>query len=373
MFKRLILQVLIITIFSISCKDKSQSPTEPSWQDIVNNWWGNFPELDNDPVIYTVSPIDTSQLYDIFPLGHIFHHKYDIPSHPIPTDHTYWTLKSDYLETTLRSPASGIITEIRNSSSGNYSDYSMIITHTNTFKTIFWHITKIDSSILRKVGNLNIGSNKVFVKVSAGDVIGTCSSIDMGSYYKMANLSFIHPEKYPLPMAFTVCPMDYFIEPIKTKLYEKVKRIAPPRGGKIDFDEIGKLVGNWFFQGTTGKDADGYKNYVAFVYDALDPKYLRVSLGIKAFPPYGILARVKNNGPDFKNISVNNGQVVYKLMEVGEGMEFYCELAGVPIPEFVTEYTLLVQVIDNKSIKLQVFNGDVSTPSFTESAKIFTR
>lgn len=365
--------IIAFVVLLFGCKDKNNVPTEPSWQDIVNDWWGNYPELGEAPVIYEVSPFDTSEIFDIFPLGHIFHHKTGQPSHPIPTDHTYWTLKSGYTPAKLKAPASGIITVINNSSGNDYTDYSMTITHTNTFKTVFWHLTTIDSSIIKKVGTLNIGSNKVSIAINAGDILGTCNGIDMGSYYKNANLSFIHPEKYPLPIPFAVSPLEYFQEPFKTSLYEKVKRVAPPRGGKIDFDILGKLSGNWFYEGTTGKDQDGYKNYLAFVYDVLDPKYLRISLGIKALPPWGLLARVKNNGPDFKNVDINSGQVVYKLMEVGEGMEFYCELYDIPIPEFQTEYTLLVKVIDNEKIKIQVFDGDVSEPTFTENAKYFTR
>ena len=65
----------------------------------------------------------------------------------------------------------------------------------------------------------------------------------------------------------TVNPFDYFEEPLRTQLLEKNLRAAEPRGGKIDFDIDGRLVGNWFLE---GGENPGEAAKLAFVYDYLD-------------------------------------------------------------------------------------------------------
>jgi len=355
-------------IFS-TCDDKKSNPTEPTWKEMENDWWGNYPELGTGTAVFDVSPMDSDHVSDIFPLGHIFHHKDNTPSHPIPTDHMYWTPSSDITDRSVRAPARAIITKI------NYSsvDYSIVLTYTNSFKTIFWHVSELDSSIVKSAGSIKIGDNKTYIKVEAGQRIGKANALDIGAYDRDTMLTFIHPEKYVIPTPHTVCPLDYFREPLKTKLYGYVKRRIEPRGGKINFDEYGKLVGNWFVEGTKNVGGnDGYKKFIAFVYDALDPRYLRVSLGVEMIQG-GLLARVQNNAPDFKNIDVKSGEVIYKLMEVGEGDEFWNEQSGTPMPDFVIEYTLLVKLLDNEKIKVELFNGDVQSPAFTQAAKIYTR
>ncbi len=63
-------------------------------------------------------------------------------------------------------------------------------------------------------------------------------------------------------------PFAYFEEPLRTHLLEKNLRAAEPRGGRVDFDIDGRLVGNWFLEGTKGDDE---QKALAFVYDYLDP------------------------------------------------------------------------------------------------------
>lgn len=92
--------------------------------------------------------------------------------------------------------------------------------------------------------------------------------------------------------------------------------------------------------------ADGAsEKMLAFVYDAFDPQYLRVSIGGTLLTG-GLLACVKDNAPDFKNISPDSGEVVYKLIPCQEGQESFAEeLYGedVSFTERV-DYTLLVQI-----------------------------
>jgi hypothetical protein len=364
----------IIAALLIGLRPKEEVHEEnrqgPSWYDIM---WKSYPELGEGAVTYEYSPINENIIMSISPLGHIFHHTDGTPGHPLPTDHTYWF--SDGMEKVVRAPARGVITRI--SVSG---DYSVTITHTNTFKSVFGHIYELYPSILSQAGDLKTNDEKeVYIPVEAGQEIGIVRGVlDFGAYDKNVTLSFIHPERYGPLTRHTVSPLDYFKEPLRSFLYSKTEREAEPRGGKIDFDEPGKLVGNWFIEGTGESwEENWWKKPVAFVYDFLDPRYLRVSLGAETLRPYGGLFAVKGNGPDFKDIDVNSGEIVYKLMATMEGIERLHEL----YPDrwlydpnyFRVDYTLLVKMIDNERIKLEVFPGDVDNPSFTEKAKYYVR
>ncbi len=375
-FKKLTWCFFCILIFFSNCGNKENLPIQPSYQEMEDAAWGNYPGLGEGTVTYEVSPVDLKYIREISPLGHI-----SACGHPIPTSHIYWELARTDLEPfppedgfnkPVRAPARGVVTKIIFTSWAGYADYSVHISHTNTFRTVFNHLSEIDSEILSKTGTLQVGENKIYVPVDAGHIIGRTSAayaqsaaLDMGTYDRTVH-HFIHPEKYPVLIPNAVSPFDYFRDDLKALVYEKVKRRTEPRGGKFDFDERGKLVGNWFLEGTTGSTDDGWKNYLSFAYDMYDPQYLRISLGEKAGC---MLARVKGNAPDFKDIDVTSGEVVYKLIPVEEGAEFlsYC-----PLSDYVIA-TLLVKMINIEKIKIEVFDGDISNPSFTSNAKYYTR
>ncbi len=366
----------LILFSTLSCNKNSQNfPTGPTWDERVKDYWGDFPELGDGIPIYTVLPVDTQFIEEISPLGHLS------MTHPIPTTHIYWGLKRSYdplsegFRRPVYAPANGVITKIIFTHWAHYPDYSVVIRHTNRFMTQFKHLSEIDSSILAKIARpLQEGwdGNKVYIPINAGEVIGKTSAdygqsaaLDMGAYDKNV-IHFIHPEKYPIPMQHAVCPLKHFNDVLKPIVFSKVKRIAEPRCGEFDFDQLGKLVGNWFLEGTDGwSGPDGYKNYLAFVYDMYDPQYLRVSLGEKLGGSY---YRVKGNAPDFKTIDKSSGKVIYKLIGVMEGDEFFGRILSTTVTK-----TLLVEMIHDEKIKVEIFEGDVNPASFTSNAKFYTR
>ncbi|MGC8817438.1 MAG: hypothetical protein ACP5PX_06530 [Candidatus Hadarchaeum sp.] len=54
--------------------------------------------------------------------------------------------------------------------------------------------------------------------------------------------------------------------------------MAEPLRGKIDFDQPGKVRGNWLHESTTGPTVE-WEKHLAFVYDPYDPSQIRVSVG----------------------------------------------------------------------------------------------
>ncbi len=368
---------LVLCFTFLNYGEKTSQPTRPSFQERLDDFWGDYPELGEENVVYTVLPVDLEYVGEIFPLGHL-----SPPGHPIPTPHTYWELAREDLgapvsgfSKPVKAPADGVITRIVFTYWSGFPDYTVYIRHTNNFTTRFNHLSEISQQILDKIGSpLKEGwdGNRVYVPVKAGDVIGKTSrgygqsaALDMGAYARNV-FHYINPEKYPVPEQQAVSPLRYFEPSLREAVLQKIKRTAEPRDGEFDFDVRGTLAGNWFLEGKDGySEEGGAAYYLSFAYDAYDPRYLRVSLGLTLG---GYLARVKGNAPDFKSVGVNSGRIVYKLISVGEGSEF----SGGPMPDTVVS-TLLVEMINEEKIKVELFEGEVDNPSFTANAKFFTR
>jgi len=241
----------------------------------------NYPEPVEGLITFTCLPLNENDYNEIYPLGSL-----SPPGHTFPTDHVYFKLKTPWTYPPpyqVKAPADGIITEIYYSQydwpegsghSGKYDDYSITITHTGTFKIKFGHISELENWVLEQAGTLELGWNPIEtpVPVSVGDVVGRLAGcggvqgdLDMWAIDENVTLNFIHPEKYSYA-AHAVCPLDYFEDNLKAALYQKVSRTAEPRGGKIDFDQPGKLVGNWFLENITDP-LGGWEKHLAFVYD----------------------------------------------------------------------------------------------------------
>jgi len=374
------LSLLVATTFFRGGERMEGAP--PSFEKRENEFWGSHPELGEGRVTYTVVPVELEYIEEIVPIG-----KIGTIGHPIPTSHTYWVLArkdlgfpEDGFSKPVRAPADGVITKIIFTYWAGFPDYGIYLRHTNTFMTAFYHLSELSEGVLAKIGSPlreGYGGNEVYVPVKAGDIIGKTSSamgqsacLDMGAYDREV-LNFIHPEKYPLPQQHAISPLDLFSPSLQERVYEKVKRTAEPRGGECDYDLRGKLSGNWFLEGTDGCTGEnGYQNYLSFGYDVYDPRQLRISLGWKFLEAFGFpswlppLSRVEGNAPDFKNVGVNSGRIVYRLSPVREE-----NLA--PLPE--TTCTLLVEMMDEEEIRVEVFQGNVQNPSFTQRALIYTR
>lgn len=55
----------------------------------------------------------------------------------------------------------------------------------------------------------------------------------------------------------TDSPFKYFAEPLKSQLYAKVRRNAPDKDGRIDYDVRSRLIGNWFHESVAIADSMG--------------------------------------------------------------------------------------------------------------------
>ena len=268
---------------------------------------------------------------------------------------------------------------------GLVEDYYVEVYHSCTLITVYIHLGGLAPEILEVTGEFQRGSRWNWspdtppIQVKAGQVIGKVSgSFDFSVQdTEVTRTGFVVPSYYE-GRIHTVDPFDYFEEPLRTRLLEKNLRTAEPRGGRIDFDVDGRLVGNWFSEGT-GFYSE--QEAASFVYDYLDPTQIRISVG-------GLVQRrgwgVRGNQPDPADVTPASGLIVYEITDTGwiiaatsetwpEGSPHPgSELRGVNLD---SSGSLLVQMLEDRRIKIEVFLGQPPSEvgGFTGGALIYER
>jgi len=372
-------------------KEKQINPFDDVYLSFIPDWG----ECEDKDVKFSVSPMDPEVITEIEPMGKMHE------SHPTPTNHMYirddigWdgTGRTTY---DVVSPADGQIVSIEAMPSVN--DYLIFIWHSCSLSSVFNHLADLPPEIRAITGELPSGSqwyasnkNPIFVK--AGQSIGRSKgSFDFAVQNSEVILSgFIIPEHYNERGKINkVDPFDYFVEPIRSQLLKKNLRTVEPFGGKIDYDIDGKLVGNWFLEGTEDYIGSGLRfegkpysyGHLAIAYNHIDPTLVEVSFG--AEDDIGITTEdcnvcsysfgVKGNKPDPADVSVETGLVKYELL--GEEHIDHPTLGvrvGVSTDEILGVF--LVQMLDGRTIKGEVFAKKTASQvtGFTNNAKIYER
>ena len=321
-----------------------------------------------------------------------------IGGHVTPIDHGYYTAKTWIPGSSREDPgkfvdifatASGTVTQVQSMpsvySSSSIGDYRIVIYHTCTFYTIYIHVNQL-SEKLQSIADTNKNA-----EVEAGELIGRAPGFDFSVHNDEITLKgFIVPENYIFEpwKIHTVDMFEHFAEPVRSQLLDKNVRQKEPRGGKIDYDIDGRLVGNWFVEKTNGymgiaksPGEYGYWNtHLAFAYDGLDSSLIIVSMG--NFNGEARQFAVKGNAPDPANVDASSGLVKYELVEMGhitdEG-KMWDRLSFARISmAFGYDHVIgvaLVQMLDDRKIKFESFPGRTASEiaDFTNKAKIYER
>ena len=172
---------------------------------------------------------------------------------------------------------------------------------------------------------------------------------------------------------------------MKNNLIEKSVRTAEPISGKIDYDIDGRLVGNWFLEGTNsyaGSNPEQYwKGHLSFVYDYIDPERIVISIGGyggEDSKQFG----VKMNSPEPANVEIKDGLVKYELVgydyitKNGNPWDRISLAKGLKtVSNEMVQGVVLVQIIEKRKIKFEAFPGKTASQinGFTENAKIYER
>jgi len=375
------------------------NPAAPTTRDDgtldLNQLWSRGRAAGKGPVRFTHSPMWLEDIERITPMGLM------VGGHVCPIDHGYFyprPLKPGQPHFDVMSPADGHIVMIshRTQLAGStefkrdYDDYALHIEHSGTFYTFYDLLTQLDPAILKHLDEATrdrFTQKKmgppihVRIPVKAGQVVGKVGgrSLDVAVINTEVTLKgFLTPKLYGhyAWRVHVVDPFDYFDDPLKTQLLKLNKRKVKPHFGKIDYDIDGRLVGNWFQEGTGGyagnKDKRGYwMGHLAFVYHHVDPTATIVSIGDFEGKPRQFA--VQGNGPDPAKVSAKDGIVKYELVYAsfnnnGDPIELPPHMRGV-------QGVLLAEVMANRKLKVEVFPGkrrdEVRT--FTDKAKMFER
>jgi hypothetical protein len=253
--------------------------------------------------IFTQSPIDVASISTIVPIGNL-----NPPDHTLPTNHSYFFHPSA-ANAEVRSPAGGTVTTIQRG-----ADDQIYVTTSPGFDFYLAHI-RLDENIIQG-GKLTAGQ-RIGVTASAA------GAMDLGIINNAVTLFFVKPERYIAGTLHGDSPLKYFSEAVRGDLYAKVGRTGGDKDGRIDFDQAGRLAGNWFTPdlqplSSTENFGNGPK-HLSFARDVNDPSLIRISIG-------GTLSiagafYVQAGAPDPANVSPSSGKVAYQLFFVPQAQQ----------------------------------------------------
>jgi hypothetical protein len=399
---KMMIAVLLSVCFVMAASVPGQPPrrddslARPDGTLELNQLWSRGRAEGTGPVRFTHSPMRLEEIERITPMGLM------IGGHVCPIDHGYFypkPLKPGQPHFDVFSPADGFIVMVghRTQLAGSteqrreYDDYALHIEHSASVYTFYDLLTQLDATILKQLDEATrdrfarkqMGPPvHVRIPVKAGQVVGKVGgrSLDLAVIDSTVTLKgFLTPRLYGhyAWRVHVVDPFDYFAEPLKSQLLKLASRKDKPPFGKIDYDIDGRLVGNWFREGTGGyagdrRDPRGYwMGHLAFAYHHIDPSVVLVSVGDFDGKPRQFA--VRGNGPDPAKVSATDGVIKYELLYAslnsnGDRIELPQQMRG-------TQGVLLAQLVEARKLKIEVFPGQTaaSVTGFSKEARHYER
>lgn len=340
------------------------------------------------PETFLYPPVDLDAVEYLSPFGLM------VDSHVTPVDHQYFqNFKDPERHIDVFSPADGRIVSIQHfgvpvteDRIGIVDDYLLEIRHTCTVSSMFIHITSLEPRIASEAPETGKYA-QTDIAVSAGEKIGWFTkNVD----YNIVDLEYstdgiVDPASYEREPWKTHVPdtFGYFTPEIAAKMESLSLRSIEPRGGVFTLDIDGRLVGNWFEEGTGGYGGLDPMRYwgghLAFAYNHIDPSMLMVSIGtwIDRSEQFAVLG----NAPDPATVDVDSGPIIYELVDwdymVGDQrwdrVTFAEGIRAVPSDYVVG--SVIVELLDDRTIMFETFPGlsRSAIDGFTSEARRFTR
>jgi len=379
--------------------EKVESGEVTIWESVTCN--------ESGPKLLGTSPLALENIWFIQPMGNVG------GSHVLPTDHQYWHMvdgdTSDDQNFEIRAPADGTIvyigqirkwhTDRPEIMEGEYHiDHNIAIEYSCTLSTYMIHIDKLRDDIAAQVkwGEENDGfvDSVVHIPVKEGEVIGWVSGgkFDFSVHDTNARVpGFIFPEHYfeYIRKVYTVDSFDYFEEPLGTQLKEKSIRKVEPRGGKIDYDIEGRLIGSWFRENTNwhrGLHLESmWRGHLAISYDYVFPQQLRISLG--DYNDKSAQFTFRDNAMDPADVGIETGPVKYEYLSYQSIMisergiivdpfsDAFNETISEPHGDGDVRGIMIFQVLEGNKMRMEIFIGKTlnEVSGFTENARIYER
>ena len=372
--------ILAVGTFGIMGYQKQNNTPQQKNQRAVNAFAAKYTNCPKTDAVFSYLPLAEENFDSWIPLGKV------ADGHVIPADHVYLSAKQqagDGYNVPVVMPSDGRIVQVnnlpaqyvgdKNVTKSTTKDYNITIAHSCRYFSIFIHLHRLSDVIVNKVGNVSPGATKkVSIDMQAGDVIGYVGSapFDWSLIDTQTTLSgFINPGNYvnQPQLLHIVDPISIYTGVLRNVLIAKDRKKAEPYGGRVDWDQPGKLIGNWFRVGTNGVQKGGnryWDNQLAIVPDAIDNDLKIYSTG-----NWNGVARqfVMQGNPDIANITPADGVKKIQLLQVSNGPSGGStdQPAGV----------VLLQVLDNEKLRVEQFlNATLEqVQGFTAAAKTYER
>lgn len=365
--------------------DKSKSQETSGDPDKMGNSLSNNQCQGTEKRKLGTLPMNYGDFSMIIPYGLV------VGDHVTPIDHQYFSpiiFHSPRDSYEVRAMADATIVSIEPRVKPEYTEYRLIFSISCKLFYYYDLVTSLAADIQKEFQS---HGRDVKVPVKEGQVIGKIGgqTLDFAVWDMDVTLKgFVNPKSYEEERwkIHTVDPLDYYTDDLKKQALSKYIRTAPPVSGKIDYDIDGKLIGNWFKEGTNGYQGtkrQAVQNYsqthLAVVPNHLDPSIYMASFGNFAgqFKQFVI----KEASPDPKEVGVSSGLVKYGLAEFEfikedgshwDGMSF---AKNIKIKATNAAGCVLYQLIQEQKLKMEAFPGVScgSVSGFGTQASIYTR
>jgi len=335
----------------------------------------NLP-LPDDPILFNRPPVNVEDIEEIWPFGNLG----PGDGHTFPTQNGYilWKNPESYPpDTKVYSPADGYIIELSyhklewpqgSGRTGTYNDYEIRIATAKTQITRLGHVSELSEELIDKIGEVSEGMTHLDIEVSEGELLGYTGGRPQAQYtmnwrvHDLSISSYINPMKYGLSST-----EGHFLEYCTPELYEQLvplmTRTEEPITGVYDYDINGTLSGNWFHENIDSEEPMGdWDKHLSFCYDMYDSKKALISIGGMLDVPIGVYL-LEEETPKFSQVKPDSGAIYYWA----EGDPESDEHSHMP------RITVLVELLDYETLRIEAFSGWINEPSFSENAQIYTR
>jgi hypothetical protein len=338
-------------------------------------------------VSFSSPPVEISGAESFGPMGGL---------NVLPKDHGGFHLREPYrfpASVPVIAVANGVIVRVSNGTrevppipdapeevwGRQYDDHLIELKVSETITVNYAHVSAWGPATEAEFGDMpksEEGRNVEFV-VSAGDTIGYVGphgTMDFSVFDYDLDPDILNPDIYPEGYIYAANIFDYWQQPLRGQLEAIALREVPPLGGKIDYDIEGRIIGNWFLEGT--EEFIQWSRQLAIVYHDVFGERIAISDGSPMRDVPGIENPgapdnfwVRGNSPAPEDIGVGDGVVKYTLIYGRDGFRE---------PPFddndrPVQGVALVEMLETGKIRFQVFKGVEDAAGFTSSAKIYVR
>ncbi|MBI4033448.1 hypothetical protein HY379_00435 [Candidatus Saccharibacteria bacterium] len=316
-----------------------------------------------------------------------------VGDHVTPIDHQYFA-PADYKSRRDAYPvyamADSTLTEVELRTTERGIEYRMIFAHSCTSLYYYDLVTSLSGKVKAAYEN---NKGNIDVKLKAGEQIGAIGGQTLDFAYWDTDVpltGFIKPASYDAEAwkIYTSDPYPRFTEELRDLLTVRNPRAAEPIAGKIDYDQPGKLIGNWFLAGTNGyaghqgNQGGSYATgHLSFAPEHFDPGFFVISIGDYNGQPAQFVT--KANKPNPADVSQTTGLVKYELVQLNylkaDGTFWDRTSLAKPVKADNSNSVIgvvLVQIIDDgNKIKFQAFPNKTAAQisGFTSAAKTYER